>query len=199
MKKIYEWSMIIFAVLAVSTIWHQTPYNPYIIWTVWGIFFIDFLFRILNSDKKIAFLKKNPFLILAIIPVDAVFQFARFARVIHLFRLKTITKYFAKPFIKKLQKKSIMGFVIPVALTLISSFSLYVFEPTVTSLYDAFLYGFLAIIMFGHADITAVSMIGQAIIISITLIGVMLHGIVLGIIFEILEKKKISFPFGFTK
>ena len=104
-KSIYELMMIALAGLSVATIWKQTGYDSYIVWGTWSIFFIDFLFRLYRSDSKWGFVKKHPFIVIAAIPLDAIFQFARFARILHLLRLKSMTKYYTMPFIRFLKRQ----------------------------------------------------------------------------------------------
>ncbi|MFD2925049.1 hypothetical protein [Halobacillus naozhouensis] len=78
-KTTYELIMVFLATLSVSTIWQQTPYDSFIVWVTWSIFFIDFLYRLFTSEHKWSFIKKNPFIVIAAIPLDALFQFARVA------------------------------------------------------------------------------------------------------------------------
>ncbi|WP_234031493.1 hypothetical protein [Lentibacillus cibarius] len=103
MKTIYETMMIFLVMLTIVTIWTDDTYNATISWVVWVVFFIDFNVRFLTSQAKWAFIKQNPFLFIAIIPFDQFFQMARIVRIIYLFRIKTITKYYVVPFVEKLQ------------------------------------------------------------------------------------------------
>lgn len=60
--------------------------------TVWAIFLIDVTVRFAKAFSKWQHLKQNPFDIISIIPLEDFFLFARFARLIKLFRYKNIIK-----------------------------------------------------------------------------------------------------------
>ncbi|WP_218197290.1 hypothetical protein, partial [Pseudomonas sp. 2995-1] len=51
-------------------------------------------------------------MVIAIVPLDAIFQLARIARLLHFMRLKVITQYYTKPLIRKLEKQR-FSYIIP--------------------------------------------------------------------------------------
>ena len=110
--KLYEIMMLILVVLTVMTVWNDVLYNNYINIIVWAVFFVDFMQRLYRAESKWAFIKENPFLVLAIIPFDQFFQTARIVRVIYLFRVKTIAKHYIAPWRDKLTDRSFRGIVI---------------------------------------------------------------------------------------
>lgn len=73
MKRGYEAVMLLLVLLTITTIWTDQSYHSIINWIVWGIFVADFLIRLFIVKEKWLFLKKNPFLIIAIIPFDQFF------------------------------------------------------------------------------------------------------------------------------
>lgn len=185
LKILYELTLVSMALFSVATIWHKSNLNPYITWSIWGIFFLDFIKRLTSAEDKWQFLKRNPFLIIAIIPLDAIFQLARFARLIHLFRLKVITKHFIKPIIQKLKKKRLV-FLFPLVfgLVFLSVIPLYYFEPAIGSFQKAFLSSALSLVFFGSSSLAPTTIVGKAILTVLTVFGVMLHGLIISYAFD---------------
>src|SRR5699024_1559237 len=107
MRIIYETIMILLVLVTIITIWTENTYNSTINWVVWAIFFADFIIRFSLVHEKWNFVKRNPFLIIAIIPFDQFFQLARIVRLIYFFRIKTIAKYYITPYVRKLTYQSI--------------------------------------------------------------------------------------------
>ncbi|MFG6149832.1 hypothetical protein [Halobacillus sp. B23F22_1] len=179
-QTIYELLMIGLATLSVSTIWQETQYDSYIVWSTWSIFFIDFMYRLINARQKWEFIKKHPFIVIAAIPLDAVFQFARFARILHLLRLKSITKYYTLPFIKFLKKQHLSYIA---GLTTIFIFILIIplknVEPALSTYIEALISSFTALVFFGKSNFEPSTLIGHTIIVIITIFGVILHGLVI--------------------
>ncbi|WP_053217897.1 hypothetical protein [Virgibacillus senegalensis] len=182
---VYEGFMIVLAACSVATIWQSTRYNSYIVWVTWGIFFVDFVYRVLRSDHKWQFIKSNPFLLIAAIPLDAVFQLARFARILHLLRLKTITKYYTKPFLRFLRRQR-LGTVLSVTIVLVflSIIPLHYFEPGVQSYWKALLGSIRTLVFFGQASFDPATPAGHVTVVVLTVFGVILHGLVISTAFD---------------
>jgi voltage-gated potassium channel len=88
-EHLYEYTMLILAILSVSLIWIDLGVFNYIIFVVWAIFFIDVAIKIYKARSKLLFILKNPFDIVAIIPLDSFFLLARFARFFSVLRLRS--------------------------------------------------------------------------------------------------------------
>src|SRR5690606_9634499 len=103
--------------------WTEHTFNSTLNTIVWLIFFIDFIVRFIIAKKKWEFIRSNPFLVIAIIPLDQFFQIARIVRIFYLFRIKTIAKFYILPYIAKLTYRALVLFslIFFVLLTLISS------------------------------------------------------------------------------
>ncbi|MCD8509151.1 MAG: hypothetical protein LRY73_04200 [Bacillus sp. (in: Bacteria)] len=177
---IYETGMFILAFAAVATIWYQTRYDIWIVWGTWGIFFVDFLYRFFTTKKKWQFIRSNPFIVIAIIPLDAIFQLARVARLLHFMRLKVITQYYTKPLINTIYRQKFL-FVFPIGMmfVFISVIPLYILEPKLTTYYDAFLGGLASLVFFGYSVIHPQTTLGTIIITLLTITGVVIHGVIL--------------------
>ncbi|MBM7570067.1 hypothetical protein [Aquibacillus albus] len=190
---IYELFMLLLASFSIGTIWKSTAYDGVIVWVTWGIFFVDFIYRLIKSDNKWGFIKNNPFLVIAAIPLDAVFQFARFARILHLLRLKTITKYYTMPFIKFLQRQH-LGLVVSVTMLVIflSIIPLYILEPNLESYWDALVSSLMTITFFGQSDFETTTLKGHIIIVLLTVFGVILHGIIISTCIDYLYQSQLA-------
>ncbi|MCP3030164.1 hypothetical protein LF817_02280 [Halobacillus sp. A1] len=179
---IYELLMLGLAAFSVATIWQQNEYDSYIVWGTWSIFFVDFIYRFYNSSKKWDFIKKNPFIVIAAIPLDAIFQFARFARILHLLRLKSITKYYTMPFIKFLKRQH-LSYVM--GLTAIITFILIIpmknIEDNLNSYPETLWHSLRALTFFGRAGFEPETIVGHVIVVVFTIFGVILHGLILSI------------------
>jgi len=150
-KSIYEGLMVLLVMLTIMTIWSEQTYNSTINWIVWIIFVVDFIVRLYLTQEKWSFIKSNPFLLIAIIPFDQFFQLARLVRVIYLFRLKTITKYYISPYIEKLTYKSTIFLItILFAFLFIESYFVWIAERSIPSYLSAMYVTFGHLLVFGN-------------------------------------------------
>ncbi|MCA0971945.1 hypothetical protein LCM20_15170 [Halobacillus litoralis] len=192
-RTIYEILMIVLAGFSVATIWKQTGYNSYIVWGTWSIFFLDFLYRLFQSESKWEFVKKNPFIVIAAIPLDAVFQFARVARILHLLRLKSMTKYYTMPFIRFLKKQHLLlvsGITFGLVFLLI--IPLHLAETELESYGEAWISALLSLTFFGRSGFEPETAVGQVIIVLFTILGVILHGLILSTAVDYLLQSSIA-------
>ncbi|MBO0995029.1 hypothetical protein [Bacillus sp. SD088] len=192
MTLIYEIGMLIFALISISTIWLHTSSNHWVSWGVWFVFFIDFLYRFFRSESKWTFLRKNPFLIIAIIPLDNIFQLARITRLLHFMRLKVITKHFTSPFLEKLKAKRMMS-VIPIGFSLVFLLviPLYYVEPSIATYKQAFWGSISSLIFFGSSEIEPTTVWGHIIVILLTLFGILMHGVIISYLLSILTESRL--------
>lgn len=156
----------------------------------WFVFLIDFIVRFYSADKKSDFIKKNPFEIIALIPLDALFRTARLARLIQLMRLKIIAKHYSNPLIKKMEKNKIQNITsLSFIVIFISTIPFYFYEPIVTSFGEAFIWSFTSLLFFGNASASPETLIGKIIIILLTILGVCLHTILMTGLLKLLRNK----------
>lgn len=188
LKRIYEGIMILLVMMTIMTLWTENAYNSTINWVVWLIFFVDFVIRFTLSSNKWEFIKKNPFLVIAVIPLDQFFQMARIVRLIYLFRIKTITKYYIQPFVQKLTYQSKLWiFAAILSLLLIQSFVVWRLEEHVLSFWDATYAVFGHLIFFGHRMVDIQEGISLWMFVITSIVGVLLHGLALQWIFTKIE------------
>jgi len=184
-KTFYEIFMVLLAGLSVATIWQETGYNSVIVWSTWGIFFVDFLYRLYKSESKWGFVKKHPFIVIAAIPLDAIFQFARVARILHLLRLKSITKYYTLPFIRFLKRQHLLLVTgITFVLIFLLIIPLNMIENELDSYSDAWFTAILSLTFFGRSGFEPETAGGYTIIVIFTILGDIIHGLVISTAFD---------------
>ncbi|MEB1807331.1 MAG: transporter [Bacillaceae bacterium] len=188
-QRIYEGTMILLVVLTIMAIWTEHPYNQFVHWIVWGIFLVDFLIRYIKAEQKWTFIKKNPFLVIAIIPFDQFFQIARIVRVIYLFRIKTVTKFYIQPIIDKASYQSKVGILgLLLLLLTIKSAVLWKVEAKVVTFLEAFIFVIKHMMFFGHRGIEVSQFSSIILLVFTTILGVLLHGLALQWLFTKLDE-----------
>ncbi|WP_058307510.1 hypothetical protein [Gracilibacillus massiliensis] len=185
----YDILMILLVVLTILTLWVDHTVNSTINLIVWLIFLVDYIIRIFLVENKWDFIKKNPFLLLAVIPLDQLFQVARIVRIVYLFRIKTITKYYISPYLKKLSytKKLIILLAVPVLL-FIETIVIWQMNNNLAYWYDAFIIVFQHLFIFANS-LETIHHFPSIILLTITSIfGVIIQGLVLQWLFDKSEK-----------
>ncbi|WP_158734919.1 hypothetical protein [Alteribacillus sp. YIM 98480] len=181
----YEVIMVLLAAASVGTLWYDTGVDGYLIWGTWGVFFLDFLYRLVMSENKWKFVKANPFIVIAVIPLDAVFQVARAARILHLLRLKTITKYYTMPFVRFLKQQNLAVIVsLSFVFLFIVIIPLYYLEPEIDGYIEAFWSGLLSFVLFGRSNFDPTTMTGHIILVLLSILGVVFYGLMISTIFD---------------
>lgn len=92
---VYESAMLLLISISLATIFIRDD-TPKIFETintvVWVIFLIDVSVRIYRAFSRWSYIKKHPFDLISIIPLEDFFLLARFGRLIQLFRYKNLIK-----------------------------------------------------------------------------------------------------------
>ncbi|WLR50381.1 transporter [Bacillus tianshenii] len=188
MKRIYEVIMIVLVMLTILTLWTNQSYNTTINLIVWAAFFLDFLVRFIRSENKWEFLKQNPFLVIAIIPLDQFFQVARVVRIIYLFRIKTITKYYFQPLVDKLTYKSkTMLFLSIFVFLATEALIIWQIEESIGAYHTSLLFIIRQLMFFGHNSGVAPTTATLWLLTITSIIGVILHGLAIQWLFSKLE------------
>ncbi|WP_237562853.1 transporter [Bacillus dakarensis] len=187
-QRVYEGLMLILVLFTIISLWNDDPYYSTINLVVWFVFVIDFFVRLFHSENKWEFLKKNPLLVIAIIPFDQFFQVARIVRVIYLFRIKTITKYYIQPFIEKLSYQSkVLIFLTLFGLLSLEAALIYFLEESAGSLWQSFYYVFGHMMFFGHELFVIEHTVTIWLLSFTSIIGIALHGLAIQWIFTSVE------------
>ncbi|MBD2843808.1 transporter [Paenibacillus sp. IB182496] len=185
----YEGLMIVLVMVTIVTLWTDSAYNNAINWAVWFIFVVDFIVRLVKADSRWAFVRRHPFLVIAIIPFDQFFQVARIVRLIYLFRIKTITKYYISPYVDKLTDRSrtliVLGLL---GILLTEALLIWQVEPSMTSYADALeaVAGYL--LFFGHQLYAIESATAMWALTCTSVLGIVVQGLALQWLFAQAER-----------
>ncbi|SET67803.1 voltage-gated potassium channel [Oceanobacillus limi] len=179
-KITYESMMVLLVMLTIITLWTENTYNSMVNWLVWFIFFVDFLLRFLFSTEKLVFIKKNPFLLLAIIPFDQFFQIARVVRLFYFFRIKTIAKYYILPYVNKMKIQSISIVVLVLlGLFLLEAAIILNLEESIISYFNAIYVILGHMLFFGHEIFTINHDISIWLLTITSIVGIVIQGVAL--------------------
>ena len=153
------------------------------------ILIIEFFTRFLDSDNKKRFILKNWTELIAAIPLDLImmpfvlsdagllrlFKVLKFIKVIALFSqfFETIDI-----FLKKTHLDEIFGVTLLVVLA--STLGLYLFDPSITNLFDSLWFVLSTMTTVGYGDIMPQSGIGRIIGLIILIVGVLIFSTVTG-------------------
>ncbi len=190
---IYELLMSILAIISVSFIFIEETSYRWIDTTVWLIFVVDVSVRLFYSKSKWEYIKKNPFDIIAILPLDSIFRLARVARVIRVIRALSIISKSFKPVFDIINTNGLNKVITAtIVLIFISSIPIYYLEPNIKTYGDAFWWSIVTATTVGYGDISPETGLGRLIAIILMLFGIGLIGMITGSIatYFIGEKKQ---------
>ncbi|MFD2671755.1 potassium channel family protein [Marinicrinis sediminis] len=184
-KLIYEIFMLLLAILSVSLLWADTSNRVYALidWSVWFIFFMDVLIRFIRADSKWQYIRSNPLDIIAAIPLDALFRFARIARLIRLLRAFALASRmidFKQFFI--IFNQNGLNRVVSVAIVMLflASIPIYFIEPHIKSYGDALWWSVVTTTTVGYGDISPVTVPGRVIATFLMVFGIGMIGMITG-------------------
>lgn len=178
-KIFYEAIMVFLVILTILSLWKGNG-NTFINWGVWAIFTVDFLIRLYLSESKWQFIKKHPFLVIAIIPFDQFFQVARIVRLVYLFRIKTIAKYYVNPIVERISYKSLTFIIITIlGYLIIESLIIWRLEDTVDTILQAIFVSFGYLMFFGRNLFVIEHLVSSVLLITTSIIGIILQGLAL--------------------
>ncbi len=181
--------MILLVMLTILTLWIDHTVNSTINVIVWLVFLVDYIIRIILVKNRWEFIKKNPFLLIAVIPLDQFFQVARIVRLFYLFRIKTITKYYVSPYLRKLtyKKKIIILLAIPFLL-FTETIIIWKMDNSLEFWQDAFIVVFQHLFIFANS-LETINHFPSILLLTVTsILGVIIQGLVLQWFFDKLEK-----------
>lgn len=175
----YEIAMFFLVLITIISLWNPHSYFNEISAFVWFIFFMDFLIRLSFSKDKWGFIKENPFLVVAIIPLDQFFQVSRIVHIFYLFRIKTLTKFHIKPFLERFSISSKIRLALLLSLFLfVESILLYFMEPALSSFGESILCSISFLFFFGHQYFVLETPFSSIFLVLNSIIGIVIHGFV---------------------
>ncbi|WLR60008.1 hypothetical protein [Guptibacillus hwajinpoensis] len=188
LKRLYQYLLFVCVILSVSTIWYESPFQQAILIGTWIVFFIDYMVFLYLSEDRWEYIKKHPFDLIALIPLDSIFQGAKLARLYRLWRIKTIAKRFSNPILGKAMGMSPQTwFLTSFVFVIVSTFPFYFYEPVVDSFQDAAVWSLGSIIFVGRFSVEPTSFVGKFVIILLTIVGILLHALIVRTVFRYVD------------
>lgn len=193
MKKIFiTYEILMFSLVIISLFFVFLDNDQFIFYDriIWIIFVIDYLVRLIRSDKKWTYVKKHPLELIAIIPFDSIFRAARFVRIFRVIRLMGIGSRFLKPVYsilktngldKLLMVAVVLLFIVPIPIVLI--------EPSIVSFSDALWWAIVTTTTVGYGDISPTTPVGRGLAVILMLFGIGIIGTFTSAITSYFNKK----------
>ena len=155
------------------------------------ILLFEFFTRLFNSDNKKQFLLKNWTELIAAIPFDLimlpfVLNYARFLRLLRVLKFIKVIALFSQFFetidffLKKTHLDEVLGVTLLVVLA--STLGLYLFDPSINSLFDSLWFVLSTITTVGYGDVLPQSGVGKIIGLIILIVGVLIFSTITGAI-----------------
>lgn len=173
----YELLLISLAIISVLFYYSDKGAIPWLDWTVWAIFFVDVVIRFIISKNKWQFIKQNPFIVIAAIPLESIFQTARIAHLFRLLRLFAISKNYLGTLFAILKTNG-LDKVLTVSLILIffAGASVTVIEPNIETFGDGIWWAVVTTTTVGYGDISPGTALGRLLATVLMLTGIGLIG-----------------------
>lgn len=173
----YEVILVCLAILSVLFIWSDNQSIRYLDRFVWAIFFIDVCVRLAVARNKWAYVKKNPFDLIAAIPFDAVFQTARIARLFRLLRLIAISKHYFPTFFQILKTNNLDRVIVTAVLMIVAGGTIVTYtEPDIQSFADGLWWAIVTTTTVGYGDISPDTVSGRIVAVILMLAGIGIIG-----------------------
>ncbi|RNF41278.1 potassium channel family protein [Planococcus salinus] len=144
---------------------------------IWMVFVLDYTIRLVLAKDRWEYVKKHPFELIAIIPLDAIFRAARFVRFFRILRLVGIGSRFVKPVYgllrtngldKLLTVAVVLLFIIPIPIILV--------EPGINTFSDALWWAIVTTTTVGYGDISPTTPLGRVLAVILMLVGIGIIG-----------------------
>lgn len=150
---------------------------------IWVIFLLDYIVRLIMSEKKWEFIKSNPLDLIAIIPLDQIFRAVRLIRLLRVIRLISLLKR-GRSFLDVVFEKYNVDkvFVFVIAFLFLSSLSMTWIEPEFDSYGDSLWWAVVTTTTVGYGDIYPQTPVGKIIASVLMFIGIGVIGVFTGTI-----------------
>lgn len=173
----YEITLVCLAFLSVFFIWSENKIIYYLDKTVWALFFIDVLIRFILAKNKWTYIKKNPFDIIAVIPLGAIFQTARLARLLRILRLIAISKNYFPQLFQILKTNNLDRILVIAVLLIVTGSTIVTFtEPNINTFSDGLWWAIVTTTTVGYGDISPDTISGRIVAVVLMLVGIGIIG-----------------------
>ncbi|WP_128894722.1 potassium channel family protein [Longirhabdus pacifica] len=183
----YEIFMFTLAVISVSLLWldKNDPLNITIEWVVWAVFFVDVVIRFSAASNKWEYVKSNPLDIIAALPLDAIFRFARVVRIIRILRLiamasRLINMKSFKTFFGILHQNGLSKVITAAVILMFLSAAVVQQVEDYESYGDALWWSIVTATTVGYGDISPETLVGRMVAVILMVFGIGLIGMVTG-------------------
>ncbi|MCZ0702042.1 voltage-gated potassium channel [Natronobacillus azotifigens] len=188
---LYEIILVLLAILSVVLIWVNNSSYVFLNQIVWFILFLDVAIRFIRTKNKWHFVKTNPFDLIAAIPLDALFQTARFARLFKFVRVFVLSKNSKHPIFGILKTNGLDKVLsASVVLIIVSAFIVSIVEPNVRDFSDGVWWSIVTTTTVGYGDISPETIFGRVLAIILMLVGIGLIGMLTGSITTFFVRNK---------
>ncbi|MBM7702029.1 potassium channel family protein [Metabacillus iocasae] len=178
---IYEFILFVLALISFVLTWSEEGRYHLLDTFVWITFVIDISVRFFSAPRKWEYIKRNPLDIIAVIPLDNVFQLSRVVRLIRALRLLIIIRRYALPVAQALNKYGLSKALSAVTILIfLTSIPIVHFEPSITNYSDAIWWSIVTATTVGYGDISPETLVGRFIAILLMLFGIGLIGMITG-------------------
>lgn len=177
--RIFIYETVLFLLVIVSVIIALTSNErfTFVHWIIWGIFFIDYFVRLVTAKHRWQFIKSHPLELVAIIPLDAIYQAARFFMFFRMLKLVGIFPRFLKPVYALLKTNglerllvfaAVLIFLVPIPMIMI--------EPQIVNYNDAIWWAIVTITTVGYGDIYPETGVGRFFAVILMFVGIGIIG-----------------------
>ncbi|SDJ35986.1 potassium channel family protein [Salimicrobium halophilum] len=175
----YEITLVSLAFISVLFIWTDNVVLMVIDRFIWLAFFIDVLIRFTRARKKMEYVKRNPFDIIAAIPLDAIFQTARIVRLFRVLRFFAITRKYLGT-VRSIIKTNGLDLVLTATFVLIFGAAIIVkeVEPNMTTYLDGVWWALVTTTTVGYGDISPETGTGRIVAVILMFVGIGLIGMI---------------------
>ncbi len=193
MKKailIYEFLMFILVLISLFIAFSDDLQAVWLDRAIWFLFVIDYSVRLTKAEHKWQYIKKHPFELIAIIPLDAIFRAARFVHIFRIIRLVGIGSRYFKPVYMLLKTSGLDKLLAVTAILLfIIRIPVIMIEPDINTFPDALWWAIVTTTTVGYGDISPITPIGRALAVVLMLVGIGIIGTFTSAITNYLNKE----------
>ncbi|MGM8364938.1 potassium channel family protein [Virgibacillus sp. W0181] len=177
----YEIILVVLAFISVFLLFYDNSRFIILDKIVWFLFFVDVVVRLLVAKDKWLYIRKNPFDIIAAIPLDAIFQTARIVRLFRVIRLLAVSKNLLPKFFQLLKTNNLDRVLIVATLLVVGGGTVVTFtEPNIDTFADGLWWAIVTTTTVGYGDISPDTISGRMVAVLLMIVGIGMIGMLTG-------------------